>query len=372
VFSSAGPNVHFPPQPAGFPSMEYGFAIMAPADTARAQDPDSYFGFVHCRIEVDEVWDPYLRGHHAKTMSWHSSSAKWWNYEITRRANNGMSELPLVSGDVWDTDNDAPATVAELDAVEAMFSGLAAESPAGLDWELGREENRHGRYSKPFYFANLAEKARRCRGVLAGLPGAGRLVYNYEGFDLDNLEKLLASQAIREFDVLSLHPYRWKEFPSPESWLPEFIADVRSLLADHSLSGMELWITETGVPVRGTTDPAGFFGYPENGSELPGAARDYAARYLVKLHALSISEGIKRVYLYNYQNRGNEPTFAEHHFGLRSYNPEKRQPGFPLPGYVACMTMVGELYGKRSRGPCPARPSRYRGPRCVPASASRA
>jgi hypothetical protein len=347
VFSSGGSEVEFPPQPAGFPSMEYGFAIMPPADAARTHDPESYFGFIHCYKEVDGQWDAYLRGHHAKTMTWVSSSTTWWNYELERRANNGLSELPLVSGDAWDTSNDAPITEAELDAIAARIGGLAVVSPDGVDWELGREENRHGRYDTDYYFANLTAKVRRVRATLEELTVRGRLVYNFEGFDYDNLERLLASDAIREFDVLSLHPYRWTEFPSPESWFPAYMATVRAMLSEHGLSDMEIWITETGIPVRGTTDPNGFFGYPESGSEVPGASRDYAARYLVKLHALAIAEGVRRVYQYNYQNRGNDPAQAEHHFGLRSYVEEKRVPGFPLPGYVACMTMLDELYRKR-------------------------
>ena len=142
VFSSAGSAVEFPPQPAGFPSMEYGFAILPPADEARTHDPDSYFGFIHCYKEVDDRWDAYLRGHHSKTMTWVSSSATWWAFELERRAKNGMSALPLVSGDAWDTSNDAPVTEAELDAIAARIGGLAAVSPDGLDWELGRATTR--------------------------------------------------------------------------------------------------------------------------------------------------------------------------------------------------------------------------------------
>jgi hypothetical protein len=345
VFSSDEPDVSFPPQGTGFPSMEYGFAIMEPADDTRTHDADSYFGMVHCDVDVDGDWDPYLRGHHTKTMSWSATSVDWWAYEVGVRGTNGVSELPIVHDDVWETADDAPVSDAVLDAIGTKFAGLVAVSPAGLDWELGLEENRGGRYDTAYYLANLAAKAHRIRGILAEQTEPGRLVYNFEGFDYADLEKLLASEAIKEFDVLALHPYRWKTFPSPESWFSGYIAEVRRLLDKYSLSSMEIWITETGVPVRGTTDPYGFFGYPESGDELPGATRDYAARYLVKIQALAIAEGVRRVYVYNYQNRGNDPTYAEDHFGLRSYAEDR--PGFPLPGYVTCMTMLDELYRKR-------------------------
>jgi len=105
------------------------------------------------------------------------------------------------------------------------------------------------------------------------------------------------------------------------------------------------WFGECGLPVRGTNDPDAFFGYPSRQSRVPGATLDYAAKYLVKFHALAIANGIKRIYWYNYKNRGNDIDYAEHHFGLRSYSGESSDPGHPLPAYVAYITMLAHLKG---------------------------
>ena len=110
--------------------------------------------------------------------------------------------------------------------------------------------------------------------------------------------------------------------------------------ADHFF-----WFGECGLPVRGPNDPDAFFGYPASGSAVPGASLDYAATYLVKFHALAIANGIKRLYWYNYKNRGNDIDYAEHHFGLRSYSVESDDPGHPLPAYVAYVTMLAHLKG---------------------------
>ena len=157
---------------------------------------------------------------------------------------------------------------------------------------------------------------------------------------------MLASPASVHFDVFSSHPYRWRHFPTPETWLPEHLRALRKLLSDAGRESTELWLTEIGIPVRGNRDPKGFFGYPESKRSVPGASRDYAARYLIKYHAIALQHGVKRVYAYNYQNRANDIHSAEDHFGLRSYAAASK-PGYPLPAYVAWVTMTLQLHGLR-------------------------
>jgi hypothetical protein len=79
--------------------------------------------------------------------------------------------------------------------------------------------------------------------------------------------------------------------------------------------------------------------------------RAYAAAYLVKCHAVAFAQGVQRIYVYNYQNRGNDIHFAEHHFGLRAYAEEG--PGCPLPAYVAYARML-DLLGNRRVRPVPS------------------
>ena len=110
-------------------------------------------------------------------------------------------------------------------------------------------------------------------------------------------------------------------------------------------AGHLLWWGEVGLPARGHNDPSAFFGYPSTQAAVPGATLDYYATYMVKLHALSIANGIRRLYWYNYKNRGNDIVFAEHHFGLRSYTTSSSDPGHPFPAYVAYITMLSHLKG---------------------------
>ena len=307
----------------------------------RRLEPDSLFGIVHGNPN-----DPYLDGG-LKTLTWNTTGAAWWAEEIGKRLEANLIELPLVSGEGWDSDDDLPIPTSQLDALEAKFRGYLTAMPSVSAWELGVEENLGSTYRQRYYFKNLAAKAARVRKVADELGTEIQLVYQFEGFDYAELEQLLGSGATRDFAVLSLHPYKWKAFPDPEDWFGEHLDQVRARMLKHGRSDMSLWITELGLPVRGTTNPGAFFGYPAKGEQVPGATRGHQARYLVKAHVLAAERGVDKVFTYNYQNRGSDVHYAEHHFGLRSYTGDKQIPGHPLPSYVAYANMVMQLGGKR-------------------------
>ena len=358
VFSSPDKSIAFPPQAAGFASQEYGFALLDRA-VPRTVSATSPFGLVRGDILVKGSWDPWLSGQHVKTMTWNSVSAAHWSSELTARKRQGRSELPIVSGKDWNSDDTAPISTAQLRTIEARIRARAQKKPSVEAWELGIEENLSQPFHKAkYYFANLAAKA---RAVRQGLPRqaskAPRLVYNFEGFDYDALKRYIQSPAFAEFDVLASPPYRWKDFESPESWLPAHIKKLRELCAANGPDNADaqampaIWITEIGIPLRGNNDSDGFFGYPSTKEEVPGASRDYAAQYLIKCLTLALSERVERIYIYNYQNEGNDPLRAEDHFGLRSYAAKNAAqndvPGFPMPSYVAYATMMRVLHERR-------------------------
>lgn len=341
VFDSSDRRVAFVPQPAGFPSRAYGFAVLPPPPARRA-DPGSPFGMVHGRSD-----DPYL-GPHLKSLTWHTTGARWWQREVGLRRARGMIELPVVSGDGWDSDDNRPIGSSELEALSARFRSYCAADPEVLAWELGVEENLRSTFNRRHYFPNLRAKAAAVRAVARSVRPAPaspiQLVYQFEGFRLDELERLLASGALEPFDVLSAHPYRWKNFESPEDWLPDHVGRLRALLAAHGLGDRRIWFTEYGVPVRGNNDPDGFFGYPDKGRRVPGSSADQAAIYLVKSHALALAAGVERLYWYNYQNRAGDVRAAEDHFGLRAWTADGSL-GDPLPAYVAYASLVMALEG---------------------------
>ena len=356
VFSSDSKELRFVPQERGFRSTEYGFAVLPPA-TRRPADPRAPFGVVHGDVTSEGSWDPQLSGLHVKTMTWNSVASDQWAAALAERANAGVTELPLIVDDDWKTDDDRPVTTRELDALQARFEALLQPAIDIRDWEAGIEENFGGTFfARKHYFTNLTAKLARLRGVADRLRPSTRFVYNVVGFDRRELELLFANAAMREIDVFSTHPYRWNEFEAPESWLADHLGGVRDALDAHGHTTTPIWITEIGAPVRGNQNPDGFFGYPDDDAAVPGVSRDYAARYLVKYHAIALAAGVERIYVYNYQNRGNDVEFAEDHFGLRAY--AERGPGHPLPAYVAFARLVDELRDTRFARRIPNLPSR--------------
>ncbi len=342
-FFSNDKRVAFPPQTAGFPSQEYGFAVLPPRTFSEGRlEPDSFYGMVHPNIGSD----PFLVGG-AKTLSWNTTGARWWHDKIRRVREANLEELPIVSGPTWESDDSRPISLLELAAIEKKFHAYLSAAPDVDEWELGREENVGKAYDKTYYFENLAAKAKRMRQVADAINRSVRFIYQFANFKTKKIRKLIDSGALKHFQILSLHPYRWPDFPSPETWFSREVKTLRTLLAQAGYEDMEIWITEIGLPVRGNRDPKGFFGYPKPGRQVPGVTRDYAARYLVKCHAFAALEGIRRVYVYNYQDRANDIRAAEDHFGLRSYTGDKTVLGFPKQAYVAYVRMLHELAGRK-------------------------
>jgi len=351
VFSSTNPAASFPPQPAGFPSAVYGFAVLpSPPSGTPEVEPSSPFGLVQGFVE-----DPYLQagsgprvlGVHLKSKTWLQSVGSWAS-NIQDRTLAGHTEMPLINNDPWDSVDTQPIGSAQLDLIGTRFATLLQTEPTQVEyWQAGREENGGGTpYQQSHYFSNLFAKMQRLRAEADAINPAVKFAYSTRGDHMTEFEQLFASQAYGTYyDGLAHDPYKWPDFPTPEGWLPGHIADIRTRMISAGHTTHFFWFGECGLPVRGPNDPTAFFGYPETGDPVPGATLDYAATYLVKFHALAIANGIGRLYWYNYKNRGNDVDYAEHHFGLRSYSIDPDDPGHPLPAYVAYITMLSHLKG---------------------------
>ena len=350
VFKSANPLVAFPPQPAGFPSAVYGFAVLPPPPSGPpAIEPTSPFGMVQANIK-----DPYLLcgsgprvlGIHLKTKSWNQSAGAWAS-SIRERPLGGHTEMPLINNEPWASVDTKPIESAQLDLIGAKFATLLKAEPKVEYWQAGREENGGGEpYEQSHYFSNLLAKMKRLRAEADSISPAVKFAYSTRGNNMVEFEQLFASKAFGDYyDGLAHDVYQWPDFPTPEGWLPGHISDIRTRMIKAGRAKHFFWFGECGIPVRGHNDPNAFFGYPSRKSRVPGCSLDYAATYLVKFHALAIAHGIKRLYWYNYKNRGNDIDYAEHHFGLRSYSAESSDPGNPLPAYVAYITMLAHLKG---------------------------
>jgi hypothetical protein len=362
-FTSTNPHIAFLPQPAGFPSAVYGFAVLPPSPTAAPEiEETSPFGMVQGNRQ-----DTYLRcgsgprvlGIHLKTRTWaHSPSS--WTSSIRQRTGAGHTEMPLISNSPWDSIDTQPIGSAQLDQIGTRFSALLRMEPRHVEyWQAGREENGSGTpYTQSHYFSNLLAKITRLRAEADAINPNVKFAYSTSGDHMWEFQQLFASVAFRNYyDGLAHDPYMWPNFPTPEGWLASHISDIRTRMLSAGLNGHFFWFGEAGIPVRGTNDPNALFGYPASQIAVPGATLDYAARYMVKLHALAIANGITRIYWYNYQNRGNDVDYAEDHFGLRAYSAVSNDPGHPLPAYVAYITMLSHLKGcsfVQHRNPTPS------------------
>jgi len=146
------------------------------------------------------------------------------------------------------------------------------------------------------------------------------------------------------FDVVSFH-YYWSIYTT-EYWLNQ----TRATLSANGLSGVPIWITESGVPVWDDF-PATYYSVPPD-SPFRGTMEEQAA-YVIQNAALAFHYGVERYYHFMlHDDCGNEPPDA---FGLRQNfsphdcNPEGSNPqGKRRPSYAA-----HQLAAEQYRDPMP-------------------
>jgi len=336
VLESTLPDLVLPDRTPG-EAREYGFALLPVAVKPQRVNPRSPFGMVHARMQ-----DPYLSGW-VKTMTWETTSPKWWAYEMEKRRSRGLLELPIMEGEGWKTDDSQPISSAQLDQLRSRITQYFAAHPATLYWELGIEENLGRRFRMAHYWPNLAAKVRAVREAADEINPDIKLIYQVAERRMKDIRTFLQQPVSRLFDILSLHPYAWPDFPSPEEWLDDFIADVTSMMQAEGLN-MPIWFTEVGAPQQGNY-PGGFFGYPKKGARVEGKSPYGAVIYMIKLHVMAYGDGVEKIFWYNYRDRRPGRDYAENHFGLLDYW------GFPKPVYPAYMNLQGLLDTRRASPP---------------------
>jgi len=311
----------------------YGFAIMSPALLSeRAADLTSRFGVVHADFN-----DPYLPPW-AKTMTWNTTSAQWWNHEINKRRQAGIVELPIITRSEWGSDDSIPISSMQIHRLKIRVKSYFGASPSPVYWEAGIEENHKKCYREPYYWENLDKKLQVVREAADAINPDIKLIYQIAGLKQTAVENFAKSRASRWIDILSIHPYAWPDFPSPETWHDQYLRQARQQLKTHGLT-TPVWYTEVGVTHQGNVT-GGFFGYPKKNKTVTGLTHYQAAIYLIKLHVMALYAGIEKIFWYNYRDRKPERDYAENHFGLRDYS------GYPKPVYVAYRHLYQLLAGK--------------------------
>ncbi len=315
------------------PPRLFGF-VRSPAPDAPGgpAQPPSPFGLVHA-----EPADPWLAGG-SKTTTWTTFAPRDWDGALRSLAARGWRELPLVTGDAWDSDDRRPVGRRQLARLQARFRALLTAHRPPLCWELGLEENLDADFRAAHYFANLAAKTRALRAVADALAPGTCFVYQIAGLSLPDVQAFLLSEAAPLFDVLSLHPYPWPDFPAPAAWLPGYLHRVRQLLRRHPEGPQRLWITELGAPAKGLR------ARPElrtaAGERVHGLDRGSAADWLVQAHAIAFRHGVERLYWYHARDRDSRSGDPEDLFGLRD------DAGFPKPAWAAYRTLQRALAGQ--------------------------
>lgn len=327
---------------------EYGFVVLpAPETSADMRQRDPRFDMVH-----GDANDPYLGIAWNKTLTTNffdektrTLDAKAWKGAIAERKALGVQELPLISDSDWISDSARPVSPDQLDRLRAKMVQYFRATPDDVGyWELGIEENlgyRGNRDKWPYYWPNLEAKARAVRQAASDAHANVKFVYQIAENDLPDAEAFLKSDAARQFDILSLHPYWWPDFPTPESWMPDYIRQIRGFMARYH-AAKPIWFTEIGAPVE--ANPGGFSGYPGD----PGAfdkvlSREDHAAFTIKCLLVAWQQRIDKVFWYNYRDGGQNPEYAEDNFGMVDFW------GFPKPTYAAYAAMANLLRDKPLR-----------------------
>jgi hypothetical protein len=299
----------------------FGFAVMQLPERRPEIVPSARFGVVHASLD-----DPFVPGW-VKTSTWLTTGPDGWWRRIEERRVIGAIELPIIIEDEWSTDDTVVVSDALLDRLTDRAATYFSAHRETKYWEAGIEENLTSSYDQPLYWTNLALKAQALRAAANRSNPDVKLIYQVAELRLADITRFLRSSASRHFDILSLHPYDWPDFRSPETWLPEFLSSVRQTMG-ASGDEMPIWFTEVGAPVRGNS-AGGFFGYPLKGAEVDGLSLLEAAVYMVRMHVVAFQNGVEKIFWYNHKDRGSSRERAEDHFGMVDYW------GFPKPSYVA-------------------------------------
>lgn len=145
------------------------------------------------------------------------------------------------------------------------------------------------------------------------------------GTDLGFIEEVLRRGGGKFMDAISVHPYRYPRAPEATAFVGE-MERLRALLERYGAGHLKVWLTE--------------FGYP---THITGGTPQWlSAAYIVRtfLWALTLPF-VERLFVYDFQDDGEDPTYNEHNFGLTRFD------GSPKVAYAAFNTMVRMLRRKR-------------------------
>ena len=187
--------------------MEYGFSIQTKGENNR--DQEQRFGTVHSDRD-----DPYLPSW-IKTLTWNTTDPQGWKQAMIERRQSMQKELPIIVDEDWQSDDQQPISQAHLKKLAKKVKQYFIADSETIYWELGIEENLIDNYQQDYYWENLTQKAKLIKLVAEKLNPKIKLIYQIAGIEFAEVRAFLTNPAADYFDILSIHPYAWPDFPDP-------------------------------------------------------------------------------------------------------------------------------------------------------------
>ena len=212
--------------------------------------------------------------------------------------------------------------------------------------------------NEPDFHDVLAEEyvveLRQVREAVRGFGDRVRLMGPSMGGELvgpgsDYLEACYQAGMKGLLDALDLHPYTKNATPTPPGGHlggPEGVlyslGEARKVLERNGEADLPIVVSECGHPTH------------EGPWFMPGVTPEQQAERLVRTHLLLIASGVRRIWMYAFQDEGTDLRNPEHNFGIVDWH------GRPKPGYSAYCAMVRLLSDCRCLGFVPGvRPPVY-------------
>ncbi|MDF2717649.1 MAG: hypothetical protein K0R28_4574, partial [Paenibacillus sp.] len=180
--------------------------------------------------------------------------------------------------------------------------------------------------SRPDYYVKLLK--RTYETVKSEFPDVTLVGPASAGIPWTWLEEVFKLGGLSYMDAVSIHPYR---YPAAPETLAADLAKLQELIKKYNNGQTKpIWITELGWPTQ---------------LDARGVPENVQAENIVRSHAVSLSEGVQKIFWYDFMNDGLNELYNEDNFGIVRHPEDPKGKFAPKPAYVAYAAMTRELTG---------------------------
>ncbi len=148
------------------------------------------------------------------------------------------------------------------------------------------------------------------------------------GVPFDWIEEVFQLGGLQYMDAVSIHPYRYPD--TPEGLVQDLVR-LQDLIKKYNDGQTKpIWITEIGWPTQ---------------LDNRGVSEKTQADYIVRSHVLALSQGVGKMFWYDFMNDGTDDAYNEHNFGIIRNPGDPKGKYTPKPAYAAYSVMTRELAG---------------------------